>query len=131
MVPNEWGCHYRAVKKLSSLLRWITSKHHGEYYCLNCLHSFAKENKCESHKKLCENKDFCIVVMPSEDNKILEFNQNKKSDKTPFVIYADLNCLIEKTDGCKNNPENWFTTKVSEHISSDFSESRISSFKSI
>ena len=44
--------------------------------------------------------------MPSEDNKILEFNQNKKSDKTPFVIYADLNFLIEKTDGCKNNPEN-------------------------
>ena len=28
--------------------------------------------------------------MPSEDTKILEFNQYKKSDKTPFVIRADL-----------------------------------------
>ena len=30
------------------------------------LHWFATENTCESHKKLCENKDFCGVVMPSE-----------------------------------------------------------------
>ena len=45
--------------------------------------------------KICENKDFCNVVMPSEDNKILEFNQYQKSDKAPFIIYPDLECLIE------------------------------------
>ena len=44
--------------------------------------------------------------MPSEDTKILGFNQYQKSDKAPFIIYPDLQCLIEKTDGCKNNPEN-------------------------
>ena len=51
--------------------------------------------------------------MPSEDTKILEFNQYQKSHEAPFTIYADLECLIEKTDGCKNNPQNSFTTKVS------------------
>ena len=40
---QQW--HYPAMKKLSTLLRRITSKHHGECYCLNCLHSFATENK--------------------------------------------------------------------------------------
>ena len=50
--------------------------------------------------------------MPSEDTKILEFNQYQKSDKAPFIIYADLECLIEKIDGCKNNPENSYSTKV-------------------
>ena len=69
--------------------------------------------------------------MPSKDTKILEFNQYQKSDKAPFVIYADLECLIEKIDGCKNNPENSSTTKVSEHIPSGFSMSTISSFRSI
>ena len=34
-----------------------------------------KKNKLESHKKVCENKNFCNVIMPSEDTKILEFNQ--------------------------------------------------------
>ena len=41
--------------------------------------------------------------MSSKNTKILEFSQNQKSDKAPFVIYADLECLIEKIDGCKNN----------------------------
>ena len=39
--------------------------------------------------------------MPSEDNKILEFDQYQKSDKALFIIYADLECLIEKIDRCK------------------------------
>ena len=54
--------------------------------------------------------------MPSEDTKILELNQYQKSDKGPFIIYADLEYLIEKTDGCKNNPESSYTTKVHKHI---------------
>ena len=40
------------------------------YYCLNCLHSY-RTKKVESHKKVCENKNFCNVIMPSEDSKIL------------------------------------------------------------
>ena len=44
--------------------------------------------------------------MPSEDTKMLEFNQYQKSDKSPFIIYADFECIIEKIAGCKNNLEN-------------------------
>ena len=65
--------------------------------------------------------------MPSEDTKILEFNQYQKSDNAPFITYAYLECIIVKIDGCKNNPENSCTTKVSEHIPSRFSMSTISS----
>ena len=63
--------------------------------------------------------------MPSEHTKILEFNQYQKSDQVPFIIYADLECLIEKIDGYKNNPQNSFTIKVNEHIPSGFSMSTI------
>ena len=69
--------------------------------------------------------------MPSEDTKILEFNQYKKSDEAPFIIYVDFVCFIEKIDGCKSNPENSSTTKVGEHISSGFSMSTVLSFESI
>ena len=59
-------------KKLLALLREITSKHHVDFNCLNCLHSFATENrKHESHKRVRENKDFCNFVVPSKDTKIL------------------------------------------------------------
>ena len=63
---------------------------------MSCLHSFATEKKLELHKKVCENKDFCNVIMSSEDTKILEFNQYQKPDKAPFIIYADLECIIER-----------------------------------
>ena len=61
---------------------------------------------------------------------MLEFNQYPTSDKVPFIIYVDLECLIEKTDGCKNDPENSSTTKVGKHNPLGFSMSTISSFKS-
>ena len=67
--------------------------------------------------------------MPSENPKILEFNQNQKPDKTP--CYANLECIIEKIDECRNNPENSSTTEVGEHIPSGFLMSPITSFKNI
>ena len=67
--------------------------------------------------------------MPTEDTKTLVFNQYQKSDKEPFIIYADLVCLVGKIDGCKNNPKNWSTTKVVEHIPSVFSVSLIHHLK--
>ena len=88
LIQNGEGCCYFAVKQLSTLFR-ETSKHHGEFCCLNCLHYFVTENKRESHEKACENKKFCNIAMSSEDTKILEFNQNPKFDKSPFIIYAE------------------------------------------
>ena len=93
-------------KKLSALLRGITSKNNGDFYYLNCLHSFRTKKKFEFNKKACENKSFCNVIMPSEHTKILQFNQHQKSDKVPFIIYIDLECITKHIDGCKNNPEN-------------------------
>ena len=78
MILNGEGWHYLAVKKLLALFRGITSKHHSDFFCLNCLHSFATENKHKSHEKVCKNKDLCNVLMPSEDTKILELDQYQK-----------------------------------------------------
>ena len=81
-------------KKLSTLLRGLTSKHRGDFYCLNCLHSFRTENKLKSHEKVCKNKDFFFILISSEKDNILEFNQYMKSDKLPSIIYADIEYLI-------------------------------------
>ena len=67
-IHGRW--HYLAVKKLSALLRGITSKHHGDFYCLNCFHSFTTEKKTESYKKVCEYKDLCNVML-FEDTKMI------------------------------------------------------------
>ena len=94
IIPNGKGWHYLAVKKLSALLRGITSKNNGDFYCLNCIHFFRTKTKLESHKNVCEYIEFCNIIMPSEDTKRLEFNQYQKSDKAAFIIYADLEWII-------------------------------------
>ena len=45
MISNGEKWHYLAVKKLSALLRGITSQHHDNFYCLNCFHSFATKKQ--------------------------------------------------------------------------------------
>ena len=49
--------------------------------------------------------------MPEEYNKTLKYNEGEKSMKSPFIIYADLECLLEKINTCHNNPEISSTTK--------------------
>ena len=93
---QRWN--YLAIKRLSALLKGITSQYYGDFYCLNCLHSFRTKNKLAFHKKVFENKDFCNVIMLFEDIKILEFNQYQKYDKAPFIFYADVECIVEKID---------------------------------
>ena len=62
MITNEekedW--HYLAVKKLLTLLRGITSKHHSDFF-----HYFPTKNKLESHEKTCKKKDFCRITLPT------------------------------------------------------------------
>ena len=98
MITDGETWHYLAVKSLSALLKGITSKHVGDFHCLNCFRAYTTNNKFEKHKNVCENHDYCCVEMPNEDNKILEYNHGEKSMKSPFIIYADLECLLEKNE---------------------------------
>ena len=65
------------------------------------------------------------------DNKVLDFNQYHKSDKTTSIIYADFESLVKKVDGCKNNSEKLSITKICEHIPYGYSVSTIWTFDGI
>ena len=74
------------------------------------------EQKTQMSWRSMYNKDFCGTVMPSKKDKMVEFSQYIKSDKMPYTIYADIESLISKIDGCTNNPKNSSTTKIGEYI---------------
>ena len=105
MITDGKKWHYLALKILSTLSRGITGNNHGGFYCLNCFQSYTTENKIKKHNKTCENHDYCYAEMPEEYNKILKCNEEEKSIRVPFSIYADLECLVEKINTCYNNPE--------------------------
>ena len=71
--------------------------------------------------KKCGNHDYCHVEIPTKDNNIAKYNQGEKSIKLPFVIYADIECLLEKMCTCINNPNESFTTEINKHTPSGYS----------
>ena len=106
---------------MSALFRGITSNHKEDFYYLNCFHSYGTKEKLKKHKNLCENHGYCYVEMPEKDDKILKYNQGEKSMKVLFIIYADLESLLEKMNSCHNNTENSSTTKINKHTPSGYS----------
>ena len=116
---SNW--HYLAIKNIFGLLRGITSNHNGDFYCLNCLYSYRTKSNLKKREKICKNHDFCHLKMPDVDNNILESKPGKKSLKHPFIIYADLECLLLKMNTCNNNLNKSYTTAKALHKPSGYS----------
>ena len=55
---SNW--HYLAIKNISGLLTGITSNHNGDFYCLNCLHSYRIKSKLKKHEKYVKITIFAI-----------------------------------------------------------------------
>ena len=121
MITYGAKWHYLTVKNLPGLLRGITSTHKEDFYCLNCFHSYRTSNKLESHKKICENHNYGNIEMPTKNNDIIKYNQGEKSIKLPFVVYTDLECLLEKMSTCRNNPNESSITEINKHMPSGYS----------
>ena len=104
-ITDAKKCYYLAVKGLPALLKRMASKHDEYFYYLNCFYSYSTKDKLKNYENLCKNCDYCYTEMPKENDKILKYNHVEKSMKVPFVIYADLDILLEKLDTYRNNPK--------------------------
>ena len=61
-------------------------------------------------------------------NNILEYSEGAKSLKIPYVIYADLECLLLKQQSCQNNPDKSYTERKAIHEPCGYSLDLVSSF---
>ena len=121
MITDGKKRHYLAVRKLSASLRGVASNHFGDFYCLNCLHSYRTKDEIKKHENICRDHDSCYLEMPNGNDKILKYNHGEKSMKAPIIIYVDLEFLLEKINTCHNNPKKLSTTKINKHTTSGYS----------
>ena len=82
ITDKDENWHYLAVKSISALLKRITSNHVGDFYCLNCFHSYSTENKLKKHEKVCKDHDHCYVKMPDEDKRNIKIQLRRKVIKS-------------------------------------------------
>ena len=130
MITDGEKYHYLAVKSLSRLLYGITSNHHGDFYCLGCLHSFQTDSALKKPERLCGNHDYYRVDMLEKGKNILKYYSGEKSLKAPFALYADFECLLIKEQTFQNSPEKSCTERKAKHEPSGYSLSLICSFDS-
>ncbi|KYN28345.1 hypothetical protein ALC57_02235 [Trachymyrmex cornetzi] len=85
--------HFMLIKDLSRLASsQINRKGHKKYFC------DSTSAKLETHREDCENINDCATRLPSEDDRWLSFRSHCRKERVPFVVYADLECALEKTD---------------------------------
>ncbi|XP_076621597.1 uncharacterized protein LOC143342002 [Colletes latitarsis] len=96
---NDVG-HFAWIKNLSRLVCTQLSKHNGrKYFCDRCLHYFSSNEKMEAHTMDCEKMNDCAIILPNDDDsKWLSFSNYNRKERVPFIVYADLECILEKTD---------------------------------
>ena len=60
-------------------------------------------------------KEYVIIMITVKQTCLkyekIKYLPGEKSLKVPFIIYADLECLLKKVRFCQNNPENSYTEK--------------------
>lgn len=70
-----------------------------KYICNSCRHYFAITVKLEQHMEDCRVSNSCRINLPHENSKIIKFKNYRYKKLSPFVIYADLECILKP---CKN-----------------------------
>ncbi|KYN14562.1 hypothetical protein ALC57_13224 [Trachymyrmex cornetzi] len=96
---RECAGHFALIKDLSRLVNSQINRYgHRKYFCDRCLHYFDSSAKLEIHTEDCGKLNDCAIRLPSEDDKWLSVRNHCRKERVPFVVYADLQCALEKTD---------------------------------
>ncbi|XP_024867175.1 uncharacterized protein LOC112451646 [Temnothorax curvispinosus] len=101
--------HFAWIKNLSRLVNsQLTAKRCAKHVCDRCLHYFYTRDKLAAHSVDCGQMNDCAVVLPNESDKWLSFDNHDRKERLPFVVYADLECLLEQREreNVEGGPEN-------------------------
>ncbi|XP_071579806.1 uncharacterized protein [Temnothorax nylanderi] len=102
--------HFAWIKNLSRLVNsQLTAKRSAKHVCDRCLHYFYTREKLAAHSVDCGRMNDCAIVLPNEDDKWLSFDNHDRKERLPFVVYADLECLLEQRE--RENAEGGAKTK--------------------
>jgi len=94
--------HYCLIKNFSNLLQRLTrsekKRRQGpkSKFCSNCFQPILRKNY-RSHAKFCESNSPLEIRMPLS-SPIIEFVNWQKTQRVPFVVYADLEAIDVRSD---------------------------------
>ncbi|CAH0549897.1 unnamed protein product [Brassicogethes aeneus] len=119
-APTKY--HFVWIKNMSRLLSTQLSKEHGQkYFCDRCLHYFRSQDKLAKHIEDCVKINETAIKMPEPGKNILKF-KNHKNKKKAFIVYADLESVLEHTDNPKK-PQHHFPAAIGYYLKCSYDDS--------
>ena len=120
LIERDEVKHYCLVKSLNRLLSsQVSNGKRKEYFCLRCLNPFNNQEALDKHKEYCGEYEAVKIQLP-EKGTMLKFKNYHRSEKVPFIIYADFDCFIKPIQTCDLNPESNYTKQYQKHEPSSF-----------
>ena len=121
MLIEEGGVkHYCLVKSIERLLSSQASNgNRKEHFCLRCLYPFWCQEALDKHKEYCNEYEAVKIELPKKGT-MLEFKNYHRSEKVPFLVYADFECCIKPMQSCNPNPGSSYTKQYQKHEPSSF-----------
>ena len=121
LIEKGGVSHYCLINEFSRLVSSQVSKHKEKsFLCDNCLDPFPKEESLNKHKEYCSTNE-CIKINMPEKGSILKFKNYCNSEKVPFIIYADMESLLNPIQSCEPNPQSSYTKKYQKRQPISFS----------
>ncbi|KYN17767.1 hypothetical protein ALC57_09937, partial [Trachymyrmex cornetzi] len=105
---NDGVGHFAWIKNLSRLVSsQLSRKKNKKLFCDRCLHYFGSSQKLQTHEVDCQKLNDCAIRLPSENDRWLEFGNHCNRERVPFVVYADLECVLRKTEPNKEDASSY------------------------
>jgi len=117
LIKKEENTHYSLGKRLTALLYDQTKHNDSKHFCERCLHGFSRRELLENHQPECKGllKTPTRTELPKEGENKMAFKNYHKQMKSPYVVYADFECVLKKMHGCEPSPQASFTVKTEKH----------------
>ena len=121
LIERNEKQHYCLITNFNGMMKGKRTKHGGtEYYCMNCLHGFAKKETLIKHEEHCKKNACQTLIFPEEDKCIIEFKSWAKQQRIPFIIYADFECFTEPCNDNDHNDANSESGRYQHHVPNSF-----------
>ena len=78
---------------------------------------------------MCDNHDYCEILMPDAKHKILKYTTGSKSLKVAYAIYVDIQCQLKKHVTCANDQNKSWSKNINTHIPTRYSINVVNEYK--
>ena len=105
----------------NELCAGVTKNTAKKYFCKHCIEHFPSEDRLEKHMMDCIVLSKCQAIQMPNEGEVIKFKCFRETVKIPFVIYADLESLLQRlTVTQKQKIDGEQTEKLHIHVACSY-----------